>query len=363
MGWQDRRYDDRDDGSGIGGSFRRAMRRLFVDGDDFYSWSVPFVRVLGIAVRIHIFYLVIIAARLIFPFQPGARGLAFEAFGMVSLFVLVLLHEFGHCFACRWVGGEADRILMWPLGGLAYARPPHNWKAALITTLGGPGVNVLLIPVLGGVLLAMGAPLGALIYNPFDPQSVFTLNFFTFDTSYARFFAWWAYNMNLILLLFNMLLPMFPMDCGRVVQELLWARIGFRKSMLIATNLGIFTAVLVGVFALTTGQNLLFAVAFFCGFNSFQERTRTRMMEDAGPLEAYDFSRGHKGMPGAEPADDRRTYEKARKQQERENKEREEVDRILAKIATQGMGSLTRSERKTLEAETARKRAGSAGRG
>ncbi len=358
MGWQDRRYDDNDGDSGIGGSLRRAMRRLFVDGDDFFSWSVPFFRFSGINVRIHLFYLVLIATRLIWPLQPGVRGLAFEAFAMGSLFVLVLMHEFGHCFACRWVGGEADRILMWPLGGLASCRPPHNWRAALITTLGGPGVNLVLIPVIGGVLLAMGASWDVLVFNPFAPGSVLLSEFFAFNTSYARYLAWSVYYMNLVLLLFNMLLPMFPMDCGRVVQELLWPRLGFRKSMLIATNLGIFVAVLVGVFALTAGQNILFTVCVFAGIVSFQERARIRLTEDAGPLEGYDFSRGHQGMPSAE--ENRRGFERARKQQERERREREEVDRILAKIANQGMGSLTRAERKTLEAETARKRAGSA---
>ena len=33
--------------------------------------------------------------------------------------MLVLVHELGHCFACRRVGGEADDVLMWMLGGLA----------------------------------------------------------------------------------------------------------------------------------------------------------------------------------------------------------------------------------------------------
>ncbi len=357
MGWQERRYDDRDGGDGLGPSFRRAMRRLFVEGDDFYGWSVPFFRFLGISVRVHILYLVIIAAQLIWPAQPGAMGLMFAAFFMVTLFVLVLLHEFGHCFACRWVGGEADRILMWPLGGLAYARPPHRWQAALVTTLGGPGVNVALIPVIGGILLLMGAPWQALVYNPFDFRSVWQLPWFTDDTSYIRYFAWSAYHMNLVLLLFNMLLPMFPMDCGRVVQELLWARVGYRKSMLIATNLGLFVAVIVGVFALMNKMNTLFAVALFAGVTSYQERARIRMTEDSGPLEGYDFSQGHKGMPDA--SDDRRAFDRLRKQQERERNAKADVEQILGKIATQGMASLTRAERKALEAETQRKRQGS----
>ena len=41
----------------------------------------------------------------------------------------VLLHEFGHVAACRSTGGEADEILMWPLGGLAFTRPVNDFKA------------------------------------------------------------------------------------------------------------------------------------------------------------------------------------------------------------------------------------------
>ena len=41
---------------------------------------------------------------------------------IVLLFVIVLLHEFGHCFGCRFVGGDADEIVMHPLGGLALVR-------------------------------------------------------------------------------------------------------------------------------------------------------------------------------------------------------------------------------------------------
>ncbi len=32
----------------------------------------------------------------------------------------VLIHELGHALAARRVGGHADGILLWPLGGLAY---------------------------------------------------------------------------------------------------------------------------------------------------------------------------------------------------------------------------------------------------
>lgn len=41
----------------------------------------------------------------------------------LALFLIVLLHEFGHALACRQVGGNANRIVLWPLGGVAYVDP------------------------------------------------------------------------------------------------------------------------------------------------------------------------------------------------------------------------------------------------
>lgn len=352
MGWQDRRYD-RDDDAGIGGSLRRAMRRLFVEGDDFFSWSLPLMTVLGIRVRVHLFYVIYIAATLIWSLRQDSIGFMYAAMAMGTLFVLVLLHEFGHCLACRWVGGEADRILMWPLGGLAACRPPHRWSAALVTTLAGPGVNLALVPFLGAAVFAVGGGWSEVFFNPFDPKKALVLSPFR---GHVQVLVWWAYYTNLVLLLFNMLLPMFPMDAGRVVQELLWPRVGYRRSMLFATNLGLFLAVPVGLFGLMGGSSALFAIALFAGMTCYQERMRVRMLDEDGPLSGDDFSRGFRGMP--DPDDERRAYERARKQQEREQKERAEVDRILSKIARDGMGSLSRSERRTLERETERKRKG-----
>jgi Zn-dependent protease len=33
----------------------------------------------------------------------------------LALFLIVLLHEFGHALACRQVGGTANRIVLWPM--------------------------------------------------------------------------------------------------------------------------------------------------------------------------------------------------------------------------------------------------------
>src|SRR5437667_156846 len=66
----------------------------------------------------------------------------------LSLFLIVLMHECGHALACRQVGGHADQIVLWPLGGVAYVDPPPRPGATLWTIAAGPLVNVVLMPLL-----------------------------------------------------------------------------------------------------------------------------------------------------------------------------------------------------------------------
>src|SRR5580700_6085242 len=70
----------------------------------------------------------------------------------LALFVIVLMHEFGHALACRQVGGNSNQIVLWPLGGVAYVDPPPRPGATLWSIAAGPLVNVALFPILGGLL-------------------------------------------------------------------------------------------------------------------------------------------------------------------------------------------------------------------
>ncbi len=66
----------------------------------------------------------------------------------LALFLIVLIHEFGHQLACRQVGGKTSDIILWPLGGVAYVSPPQRPGAQLWSIAAGPLVNVALFPVL-----------------------------------------------------------------------------------------------------------------------------------------------------------------------------------------------------------------------
>ena len=110
---------------------------------DPMSWSIPLFRAFGIQVKLHILYIIITLVMVLRVYSMDRSRLAeYALIWVVLLFIIVLLHEFGHCFAARKVDGEADEILMWPLGGLAYCAVPHTARANLITTAGGPLVNV-----------------------------------------------------------------------------------------------------------------------------------------------------------------------------------------------------------------------------
>ncbi len=66
----------------------------------------------------------------------------------LALFLIVMLHEFGHALACRQVGGTANQIVLWPLGGVAYVNPPQRPGATLWSIAAGPLVNVAFLVIL-----------------------------------------------------------------------------------------------------------------------------------------------------------------------------------------------------------------------
>src|SRR5688572_8579702 len=105
---------------------------------DPFSWSIPLGRLFGILVRIHwlfpVFALGIILRAA--TQKDAVAGAYLDATIVLSLlFFSVLLHEFGHCFMARSVGGEATEVLLWPLGGLANVELPQQPRAHFLTVL------------------------------------------------------------------------------------------------------------------------------------------------------------------------------------------------------------------------------------
>src|ERR1035438_1916368 len=94
----------------------------------------------------------LVAAFEIENWQGRYSSVVWSLLEYLALFLIVLLHEFGHALACRQTGGTANRILLWPLGGVAYVNPPQRPGATLWSIAAGPLVNVALLPILYAAL-------------------------------------------------------------------------------------------------------------------------------------------------------------------------------------------------------------------
>ncbi len=359
MGYQDRQYDAFD--ARDHGPVRRFFERVFESVENPLGWSLKMFRFKGIDARIHLLTIIFILGELIFPIDRSAPGYVFMASLMGALFLVVLLHEFGHCFACRAVRGHADRLVMLPFGGLAFTAPPHTWRAHLITTLGGPAVNVAIIPISSLALVAAGVP-GAILFNPFDPGAVFIgLSAESNAAYYARLAIFSLHYINIIILGFNVLLPFFPLDGGRIVQALLWRSKGYKSSMETATLIGFAGAGLLGVVAILMKMMLLLVIALFGFWACWVERQRVRAdaeLAEVGAgapttgLGASSLAASAADEGAAPPRPSRREVREARTREA----EAEELDRLLAKIGSGGMSSLTRAERKRLDRLSKKKR-------
>src|SRR5437879_998202 len=105
--------------------------------------SFRLFRLFGIDVYLHwMWFLVVIYD--VWLRRGVYSSYAWNVLECLRLFGIVLMHEFGHALACRQVGGRADQIILWPLGGVAYVAPPQRAGAVLWSIVAGPLVNVIL---------------------------------------------------------------------------------------------------------------------------------------------------------------------------------------------------------------------------
>jgi hypothetical protein len=138
---------------------------------DPMSWAIPVFRTFGIPVKLHVFFIIVTLG--LFIRQVSAKDNPIDwgdvfLFTIVLLFLVILLHEFGHCFAARGVGGDAKEILIWPLGGLAMVDVPHAPRPTFQVAAAGPATNALICVVVAIPLLVAGyIPTLNPLANPF----------------------------------------------------------------------------------------------------------------------------------------------------------------------------------------------------
>jgi len=305
----------------------------------FWSWSLPCGSVFGIAVSLHWTLLVMTA---------------FQAFGAVRdrvpwwwlpiLLVIpplsVLLHEFGHAGAARLAGGGCDRIVLWMLGGAAMCEaPPRPWHQFAVAAA-GPLVNAL---IASGCLLALAFVGGRPVWSVGQGYAI---------AGVLGAILAFAAATNLALLIFN-LLPIYPLDGGRMARAALWPFAGRRRAVRWTLVLGWIGVAGIALWGLL-GQNiLLFAIALMLGLAVWREQVAVRqgydpefgsvdaVPERGGTLERWRANRA----AAASERDERNSAA-----------EQAELDRLLDKVSQGGLPALSESERRTLRRISERER-------
>lgn len=210
--------------------------------------SLLLARLWGIDVRIHLSFLLVVPM-----FAP--MGLAGGILVLI-LFGSILIHEFGHCFAARSVGGEAHEIILWPLGGLAMINAPKGQPyQAIWVSLAGPLVHLPLAGLCAAVLAAQGHPPAWSDLNPLAEH-------WRQAHSFPELLAYLALKMQVMLFCFNVFTPAFPLDGGQALAALMSTSMPLRTAAFIMAGLNF------GVMAIMVQQGSTF-LAVLLGFYGF----------------------------------------------------------------------------------------------
>ncbi|HYN31254.1 MAG TPA: site-2 protease family protein [Ilumatobacteraceae bacterium] len=162
----------------------------------------------GIPVRAH-WSMALIAALL--GVQLSTRyGLAPGLIATVAFFASILAHEFGHALVARRYGVQTQSIDLWALGGVAHLdRESPTARADGLIAVAGPAVSLTIGVVAFGLATVLESSALA-----------------------------WIGIVNGLLAVFNML-PGAPLDGGRVLRAIRWARTGNKyRAMREAGNAG-----------------------------------------------------------------------------------------------------------------------------
>lgn len=176
--------------------------------------AIPIGSVFGIPIRLHISLVIVVALFPIF-FNIGLLETLILA---VGIFGSVALHELGHSLVARAKGSYIHEIVLYPFGGAAkIANIPKRPVDEILVALAGPAVSLVLAIL-------------------------------CYQVKWLEFVGY----LNGMLFFFN-ILPVFPMDGGRVLRAALSIKKGRVEATRIAATVGKYFCglfVLVGLFGL-----------------------------------------------------------------------------------------------------------------
>jgi Zn-dependent protease len=221
--------------------------------------SIRLFQLFGITVYLHWSWFVVAVLRYQLGGWHSYESPTWYVLEYLTLFLIVLMHEFGHQLACRSVGGQTHDIVLWPLGGVAYVSPPQRPGAQLWSIAAGPLVNVALFPILSAIWW-LGYSANWMENLP--------------DVYNYVMMIWYI---NTLLLVFNMM-PVYPLDGGQILRSLLWFPFGRARSLMIASIIGLIGVAGIIAFAVFARSVWIGIMAAFILMNCWSGMMQARAM-------------------------------------------------------------------------------------
>lgn len=196
----------------------------------------------GTRIRIHWMFCIFALFSLV-----GAGDKQAAVLYMVVLFTTVLIHEFGHIFAARHFGLRAERIVLWPLGGLAFVGESRRASEEFWISFFGPFTQLVIGAVVGLVLYLQGATF------MFVPSLLSPLAVVGGPQGTLGLILTVIFSVQVWLFAFNVLLPAWPLDGGRMLVALVINRVGSLK----ASGMAMVLTLICSAYLLASGSQLL----------------------------------------------------------------------------------------------------------
>jgi stage IV sporulation protein FB len=190
-------------------------------------------RLQGIRVRIHLLFWAVIGISI-------ATGYFLE---ILTLFVIVVIHELGHVAVARELGWRVSEIQLLPFGGVATVEEAVAAEPIdeIVIALAGPFMNIAM------VFLSLLFWWGGL-----------------WTTEWTHFFV----LSNFLIAGFN-LLPIWPLDGGRIVQALLCCVLPYRRAALLSLGTSCFlSAVMLGLGCYFQQLNVILLAMYLTAINA-----------------------------------------------------------------------------------------------
>jgi len=340
--YDDASYGDGDRFAGI----KKVLARIFGDGENPLAWGFPLFSIAQTPYKIHLLMVVYLLAQLIFTLPGHKSGPIFVIPNLVALVILVLLHEIAHTYVARRNSGTSAQRMLWPLGGLEPTtfddQAEEDLKAQIRTALAGPALHLALLPIFILPLVLLTGSWDAIIFNPLSPSSSIHALMLSSDASTPWWLVtlWSFHVVNLIILIAN-LIPMAPFDAAAILRIALTPKLGNLAARARTALIGLWVATAVGLVGIIfSDAKMLLAIAIVAGIVCTLDRRRLQFLDYAQDYKP-DFA---PDPPLPKAAKIPNTPDPAPAQAD--------LDRILEKISSTGIDSLTRSEQRTLKKAT-----------